>query len=283
MLAFFTSDHHVGSEDRNAITTTWKAAEDLQPDVIIIGGDFLDCAELHKSRFDSPSPVTELSLVQEIEIGKRLLAGLRARCPDARIIYLEGNHEARLLRGAERAAPRLVKFLPTWPELLGLDEVGVHWLPYKEPWELDEWIFLHGVRYNVHAGRSVMQEYGRSVVQGHSHRLKMYSQTFGDGRTVYGIEAGHCHERKAHYTPRPTPDWQQGFVVLRKAGGQWVPHLCPITDGSAPSSVAALPGKAITTDRRDRDKLWRPIREKLQEDLLLEYEGLIERKRKGGH
>ena len=282
-LAMFTSDWHIGVHDPRALTTIFEVVSDLQPRVIVLGGDILDCAELHKTRFGSPAPVTELSLVQEIEITKRLFSDLRKRAPDAEIVYLEGNHEARLLRQAERAAPRLVKFLPSWRDLLGLDALGIKWFPYRYPYFLDEVVMVHGTKSTMNAAKLEMQKWHRPYIQGHSHREKIYQAMSPGGVEIWGIEAGHAREAQGvEWTPDPTPDWQQGFVLLRRAHHEWAPFLARITGkGGTESCAVALPHALITTDRRDRDRLWRPIREALKADILAEYEALIDHRRNG--
>lgn len=244
-LALVTQDWHLGEDDPLAIATVIKSAITLQPDLIILAGDILDCTELHKSqlarraiRVPNRSPLT---IDQEIKVAHSLLSALRGGCPDSRIVYLEGNHEQRWNKVIANHLPHLADLCPSLPALLGLADLRIEWIPAGQAFqEIPGWAIFHGTRCSQHAGKLAMLDWGCSIMQGHSHRLKMYSQTFGNGRTVYGCECGHCHSTRASYTDREIPDWQQGFALLTRVKGKvYIPTLAPIYQGKA-----ILPGVA---------------------------------------
>lgn len=258
-LALIINDVHLGEEDRQALATTIRVGIELQPDLVVINGDFLDCTELHKNQLGKRAVATPhrspLTMESEITLGKRVLQAIRAGMPNSKIIYNEGNHEQRWGKVIRGNLPHLSELCPSLPSLLGLDDLKIEWVPAGRAYQVGkDWTVTHGTRCSANAGKLAMQEWGGSVVQGHSHRLKLYSQTYGDGRTVYGIEGGHLHTPQASYTPREIPDWQQGFVLLTRAGQQYVPHLIPIIGGKA-----ILPGKTTSVSASACASFWKGL------------------------
>ena len=79
--------------------------------------------------------------------------------------------------------------------------------------------------------------HGKSVVQGHTHRLGLMTFTessgYKVGRTLYGMEVGNLMNfAEAKYT-KGTANWTQGFGILRIHGSRVAPQLVPIErDGS---------------------------------------------------
>lgn len=245
-LALIFGDTHLGEDDPSAIAALLASIARLQPGIIVCNGDVLDCCELHKSQLGKRAVQiphrSELTIEQEIDLGKQFLGAIRAAAPSARIAFCEGNHEMRWGRVIRGSLPHLASLTPSLPTLLGLDDLRIEWIPHGRGWKgIHGWTILHGTRCSLHAGKLTQQEWGGSTIQGHSHRLKMYSLTYGDGVVHYAIERGHLHTREASYTPREIPDWQKGFVLLTRVKRRlWLPHLIPIVDGTA-----VLPGQKI--------------------------------------
>ena len=213
-----TGDWHLGEHDRHALGLFFAYAEQHHPDTIVLNGDVIDCTELHRSQQGARVPIVRgrsaLQLGEEVVVARRVLGRLRRVCPRSRIVYLEGNHEARYPRYLARQCPEAYGHLPTLPDLLGLADLGIEWQTYGVPLRVADWWVTHGHKTTIHACRTLVQDYCANVVQGHSHRLKAYPHTTPYGRTMTGVEGGHLRDRRAAYTPTEWPQWQQGWVVL---------------------------------------------------------------------
>lgn len=106
-----------------------ETARRVQPEVIFLNGDMLDLTEFGKYTND---PRT-WDVVGRIRWIHDLLRDLREASPDSEIIYLEGNHEFRLMRHLADATPALKAVLSdlhgfTVSKLLGLDEFEVNYV-----------------------------------------------------------------------------------------------------------------------------------------------------------
>jgi hypothetical protein len=100
--------------------------------------------------------------------------------------------------------------------MLGLDDIGWDYLPYKDYYKLGHLIVTHGQTYRsgvLASVRAEMQRYGGSVLMGHTHRLGMFYHTDLRGPHV-GWENGHMSDVN-QLTWIKHPDWQQGFSLVK--------------------------------------------------------------------
>jgi len=228
-----SGDWHLGEGDQHALALYFRHLEKTKPHTVVLLGDIIDCVELHKSQQGARVPVVRgrgtLQLGEEIVLGRRVLGKLRATLPQAEIIYLEGNHEARYPRYLARQSPEAYGHLPTIPDLLGLDELGIKWQAYGVPLKIANWWFTHGTKCGIHVCRTLVQEYMSNVIMGHTHRLKSYSHTTPYGETFTGIEAAHLRDPRACYLANEWGQWQQGWIELTELRPNHYGHtLCPI-------------------------------------------------------
>jgi len=257
-------DLHGLEHDARAVAVAFMVCRQEQPEVIYCNGDWLDCTSLQKNNRMHPASFASgenpLPFSAEVVFCRMLLERLRADCPDSRIVFVEGNHEQRIGRLLGSAMPQLYGLVPPLQAMLQLDQLGIEFQSARESSVIGDTIITHGQRCNIHAGRSAMlDDWGQSVMMGHTHRLKMYSKGFGTGRVIYGCECGHLRNRGASYTPRLYPDWQQGFGWLTEHhSGVYQPSLVPIIDGTA-----VFPGKLYYARQRDVDRLFGPINERI--------------------
>lgn len=222
VTALVYSDTHVPFQDDAVLSVVFGIARELQPDVLVHGGDLLDCYSL--SRFDK-DPTRKDDLQDEIDLARQHLARARAAAPNARFVYLEGNHEDRLRRtlwnmeGPAAQLARLTAFQKamTWPSLLGLDELHIEFIPYGEQTKhsiLPKWVLKHGTVVRPKSAYTAQGEhakYGKSGSSGHTHRLGTFYHRDLNGSHVWQ-ETGCTCKLDADYAP--DADWQNGCVVL---------------------------------------------------------------------
>ena len=196
-LAIKSADHQIGYRrlpdgtmdpfhDQRAMDIFIAVCHQYQPDKIQILGDFLDLPS--QSRWAQEAGFA-LTTQAALDTGHQWLAQLRAVCPGAEIIVVEGNHDKRMQNFVETNA--LAAFglrragLPkSWPVmsipyLLRLDELNITYVdayPAATDWDNDTTRNIHGTRAN--AKGSTTSQYIHELPHlntwaGHTHRAEI--------------------------------------------------------------------------------------------------------------
>jgi predicted phosphodiesterase len=244
---FFYSDTHFPHHDPAALGAAENLCRHIDPDVIVILGDLLDCYAV--SRYDK-DPLRVNSLQSELDMATAFLHRLRDHHPTAEIIYKEGNHEERLQKFLWSKAPALASLrCMELSEQLELDELGIRYVKANERYSLGSLTVTHGKAVRPesgNSGRSEMKRRGASGISGHTHRLGRVFHTDEAGTTEW-VEAGCLCSFQADYIGDCAPNWQQGCVI----GHQITAHdidridlqIVPILNG-----VAHYQGDLITAE-----------------------------------
>ena len=248
--------------DEQAIEAALAILKDASPDLIVLHGDNLDLAEMGKYMVTPAYARTTQAAIDYMTV---LCARLRSLAPNARIVWIAGNHEERLPKyiinnavasfglrrgGAPEAWPVL-----SVPHLCRLDDSKVEYLPGYPTGSL--WInnrlrVIHGDK--VASGGSTAHKYlateKTSVLYGHIHRREWAERTRDDHdgpKTILAASAG-CLARVDGAVPstrggtdldgRPlqrTEDWQQGIAIVdyNEGEGDFHLELVPIRSGNA--------------------------------------------------
>lgn len=208
----FLSDLHCPFHDIAAIRAVLAAVRDFRPDLLVLGGDGVDCYSISdhdtepgragtiQDEFDAARPVW-----REIDdIG----------CP---VAYLLGNHEDRIYRLQCRK--------PGLFDLRSLDfkaaaDLPARWqvYPNQTRLRLGSLTILHGDlkgrgTSSTHAAKGMLDKLRTSCLFGHLHRFQSFYQTTDDGTYRAGYAVGHlCDVEQARYIA--CPDWQQGAALI---------------------------------------------------------------------
>lgn len=230
-FACFPDTHGIFGDDE-AIACALHLSRRVKPEIVILLGDHVDFYAL--SRFDK-DPRRLLNLQEDLDAGHAFVKKVRRAHPNARIIYLEGNHENRLQRWLHGTAPqatalkeRLAKGrrgsrrqLLSLPYLLGLGELGVQYVDGGSK-SLGGITFKHGNLVRSEAGATAMAEMkkeGTSGCSGHTHRIGHASKTNRAG--VFGWwESGCLCGLTPDYMAGQVPDWQHGMTYGAFASGR---------------------------------------------------------------
>jgi predicted phosphodiesterase len=228
--------------DPRALQVARMILADLKPDTIILQGDLLDFSELSKYEADSKHFGDTLQV--SINGLHRYLASLRADNPNARMVGLAGNHEARLAKSVLRHNAQLANIkranMPEeWhvnsvPFLLRMDELGIEWYggyPANEYRHSNTLTFIHGQQTRSSGSTAALyskQHPDTNVVFGHVHRQESHSRTDRNGNQYSAISFGAlCRndgavpsyyngiDEKGHVVKR-YEDWQVGMGLLRE-------------------------------------------------------------------
>ncbi len=258
---FRTHDNHLEPiHDEQALDVALQIVKVSKPDQIVLVGDNLDLCEFGKYRY---TPAFARTTQAAIDRASQLCAQLRKLAPDARIVWIAGNHEERLgnfiLDGAGAAFGLRRGLRPEeWPVmsvpyLCNLDDYGAEYLPGDPAGG-------HGINNRlkviqgdkVASGGSTAHKYlateKTSVIYGHIHRREWAERTRDDwdgAKTILAASPG-CLARTDGVVPstrgghdldgRPiyrSEDWAQGLAIVEyvPGDGEFNLEMIPIRDG----------------------------------------------------
>lgn len=208
------SDIHVPFHSEAATDAAFDDALKIGVRGIILNGDIMD---FHAFSSFPRDPEHRLG-ISEIERGREFLAAIRKAFPRARIIYNEGNHEARIVSYLMKFAPELYGLSElSLPNLLNMGGNGIQFVDSLSPIMLGKLCIVHGHEYRIGAGvvnvaRILQQRAGINAMCGHFHRTNEYIKRMADG-TVQGAWSVGC---LSGLSPRwlPMNEWNHGYAIV---------------------------------------------------------------------
>jgi len=233
----FSRDFRTGAmtsfHDRRALDVAVQIAASLQPDVIVFNGDDLDLPDWSDKYVRSPEMYfTSQAAIAECAWWK---AQFRKACPGADIHWIEGNHEARMMRAI------LVHNVSSYdlrayddldghaqmsiPKLCALDSMGITYhgpYPHGEVWLGDKFRIVHGETVRSQSGKTaakMTEDLRHSEVQGHIHRVELACKTYwkrSGSRTYMAASFGTMAKIQPNAVPgfKSRQNWQNGFGVV---------------------------------------------------------------------
>jgi hypothetical protein len=186
--------------------------KDYRPAVLFLLGDICDWYAL--SRF-CRDPKKRLGLKEEVGQTNSFLGRVRkAAGKKAKVYYIRGNHDLRLIRYLWQVASELSEMpgvqLPAMLDLEKneMEDVADGWLEWRGV------IWKHGEIVRQRAGYTATGEMDRTGMPGvsaHSHRLGHVFRRNHVGPLSW-IESGCLCDLHPEYMEGRIPDWQQGLV-----------------------------------------------------------------------
>lgn len=228
--------------DETAMELSALAVLELQPDNIVLTGDMIDLPAM--SRFEQRTD-WQSTTQRSIDRYHAYLAQLRANAPDATIVVVHGNHEARMdrfirqdaaqLLGLRRANAERELSVLTLQYLVRYEELGVESIdgyPNAAYWLEDDLKVTHGTHTKKGGSNAAryLQTEDESTIYGHTHRLEVAFRTQATrlGSRVIAAASPGCLARIDGAVPgvnysvdnqnRLVPramDWQQGILIVR--------------------------------------------------------------------
>lgn len=216
------SDLHDMEIDRFYLRVLIDTAKRVQPDIICFVGDIFDLAEFGKYGVDP----REWDVVSRIKfVHEQIFAPLREACPDAQFDFVEGNHEARMIRQLADATPALRSILSdlhgfTVSKLLGLDQFQINYIAKADlaAWTKREQEKELANNYKVYFETVVCHHFpharamGMPGVNGHNHRHEMWSAFSPVFGPYEWHQMGAGHKRSASYCEGEK--WHLGFALI---------------------------------------------------------------------
>lgn len=247
LKTLFFSDSHCGQErvdgvtrpihDRKAHEVMLQIAADFKPDVIINGGDGLDCGPISHHNAGKNHSVEGFRLLKDAKNYREdVLAPLESLGATA-YFYLTGNHE-RWLADIIETFPAL-EGLVTVDDLLALGEHGWDILPQGATLTIGKKLhYLHGdtIKGGANFAKWAVDAYQRSVLFGHFHSSQLYTKHNAlDAVDIHQGRAIGCLCRRDPRYGRGAPNkWSQSFALVQEdARGFFHIDEVQIFDGKA--------------------------------------------------
>jgi hypothetical protein len=223
----FPTDEHFPFQDDRARSVALQIVEDFKPTVIISGSDGMDFYGI--SKYDkNPVRVRETNLQEEIDMWG---AGQRewiSAAPNARNIFINGNHEDRFRRymwkHPELSGLRALQF----HNILELDKLGIEYASSEVVFH-NKLVIKHGSRVSKHAAYTAKLElddekHSVSIMTGHVHRGGSHYVTTRSGV----MQAHECFclcDTDPEYVRNP--NWQQGIALATVSDDVLTVELIP--------------------------------------------------------
>jgi hypothetical protein len=223
------SDVHFPRHDPRKVELFLKVMKWWKPDAVDLLGDIDDADSTSRWASEYPAEFTIPVSDGGVQGTKEFLHQINKIVPKADKHFHDGNH------GWTRHGDYLAKKAPAFLEFITPDSLydyknaGFNWHEYdQEPvHRFGDMYAHHGESISKHAGESVRNDvnnWGVSLVRGHSHRMGTYFQTYSiTGQELRGFEIGHLTDiSKMDYTI--TKNWQAGFAIGHVENGNF-PHI----------------------------------------------------------
>ena len=211
---------------------------ETRPETTVIGGDFLDLAQLSSFVQD---PRENVYVLPEIQMFVREANALAEECGE--LIIVEGNHEARWSRFIEPVAVKLRGAVGlTLREQCIAQGLTPRARWYKENSQnrgikVQQFIFRHGDKDfgkfggGKNAASALIDKTygGESPIVGHLHQCQLVCRRRADGVLLTAVLNG-TFEKPADYDPKNP--WIYSFTLLERCNDQWAtPHPVIIENG----------------------------------------------------
>jgi hypothetical protein len=235
----FPTDEHFPFQDNRAREVALQIVEDFEPDLLVCGSDGIDFYSI--SKFDK-DPKRSFNIQDEINAWK---AGMRewvSAAPDARRVFIPGNHEDRLRRYIWRHPEMVGLEALQLHNVLGLDLMGIESEEMvigenygQSEVEIGPVVIKHGTtvrKHSAYTARGEMERefYGVPVLfTGHTHRGGTHMATTRQG-LVRAYECFCLCDINPSYVN--SPNWQQGIAIATIYGTLVQVEAIPIIESN---------------------------------------------------
>lgn len=206
------SDIHIPVEvDEQAFKFALQIIRYVEPDRVELLGDI---ADMHGLGTWAKPPSDEGKIQEEIDEVKFGLGRIRYAAGDAKITFIEGNHEDRMRRYLQDKGSKLFGLdVLRMDNLLDLQHYDITF--NDGPYRLGGLWFLHGHEIKaggVNPARMALQKLNDSVIFGHVHKFSIAHKHGMNGKNYFGYSNGCLTGYNPGYTT--SPDWCQGFSIV---------------------------------------------------------------------
>lgn len=209
----YISDIHFEYENKSAWKLFLKVIREIDPHIIYLGGDILDCYGI--SDFDR-DPTRAMGFQAECDYASERLLEVRELAPGAEIFFEDGNHEYRLNKYLLRKAPELFSLNALrFPELLHFKDLRIKHIPYGKDHLIGDLLHTHGdqLRGGQYHAKAKMGQLNRSVIYGHYHNFQVFNQRVHGTFNHFTAWGNACMcDLNPHWDY--FPNWINGFSLV---------------------------------------------------------------------
>jgi len=213
-------DFQLPYSDKKAVKLVLDYMSGIFIDEVIILGDFLDMFVLSTFSEGKPGQINEKQLQAEFDAGNENLdmieRACRAKNKKCRITLLEGNHEYRTVKYAERY-PYLKDTLSVTRNLKLKERDIKYVLCYANGavYNIGNAYFTHGLYTGGNHAKKHVEAFGVNIFYGHTHDVCSQSKVlWGKNKTIVGQSMGClCDYEQSYIKGNPT-NWQQAFGIF---------------------------------------------------------------------
>lgn len=178
-LVVVLPDTHFPHQDAKALEVAISTIELLRPDKVVLLGDFIDASSFSNH---PPKSLAEPRAADfkdtELDPANKVLDRIQAASGE--LIYIEGNHEARVERSAAQMGGQLLSVYSIISPQINLSKgrKNFTWIPYNSPLPhykiAQDLIAFHGMSVSKHAAAVNLSKLRScSGIYGHTHRQQM--------------------------------------------------------------------------------------------------------------
>lgn len=227
--------------DALMLSKIMNVISDIKPHAIFQIGDGIDFPQV--SRWSKGKAGEYAPTLQEHITGwSSVLSDLRSLAPDAKITWLEGNHDLRLREFVqEYAAPLVTLEALSTPELFKLEPLGIDYVQGPVRIATNTYA-VHGHESSGYASApqtwdaKFVKRYGseKNIVFGHTHQPFLITRAYGFNAKVtprFTMNVGSIMDpTHARYVKDGSVSWTMSFAVLRDDGKRVYPELVTAVD-----------------------------------------------------
>lgn len=236
-----SSDQQFPYQDDKMIQLWFNVMKWFKPDVVDYLGDTDDqacyskytegrSAEFLKMHKDNNGDAIVPLMQHEAKGARDFYSKTRKILPKAQLFSALGNHDIRVFDYVDAKLPDHIEVV-TPNSLWSLDDLGYDYIYYSDlpKRRFGDIHVHHGVAISQNAGESARKDidnFGVSIMRGHSHRMGVYYQTYElRNETLRGYEIGHmCDEKSSGMQYTNVHNWQRGFAIAHIENGNY-PHI----------------------------------------------------------
>lgn len=235
------SDIQYPFHDSLMLSKIIKVIEEIQPNAIFQIGDGIDFPQVSRWTKGTAGEYAP-TLQQHISGFTDLLRSLRAAAPNAKITWLEGNHDLRLKDFVRQyAAPLMTLKALEMDSLFQLADLGVSYV--RGPVRVATNTYaVHGHESSGYAStpqaweNKFVKRYGseKNIIFGHTHQPFLATRAYGfDGKVTprFTMNVGSIMDpTHAKYVKDGSVSWTMSFALLHDTGKHVYPELVTATD-----------------------------------------------------
>lgn len=233
--ALVIPDCHIPYEDKRAYDLMLTVAKDIDPDEIVILGDYADFYAVNSHGKDAE--LGGALLMDEVYEVIQRLKEIKTIFPRAKKVYIEGNHEYRLARYINSKCPDLYGVVDI-QSILELNLLGYEYVPYgpNQKYQVlgSKLIARHEpLAGGKHVAQNTVEKAMHSVIFGHTHRIQEAQIVTIHGENYRGISSGWLGDtsHKVMQYVRGHHQWAHGFSVVHVLDdGTWFNSLIHIVN-----------------------------------------------------